>query len=318
MPRRKRTYAFWTCGILLGLVLLAVAVDLVTGSPRLCASCHEMSARAQSWGRSGHSEVACVSCHQPPLPWHALPRRLVDRGRLLGRDVVSHMSGFEGQVDGRSSSGPVKDGVCLQCHDPDRKATSGFRILIEHAEHAKRNGSCVSCHVNTSHPPDTRSNPLSLMAQCFTCHGTTRTAKAPGECDLCHPSGFELFPSSHANRKWRRGHGKVAQSDARQCVMCHARRFCDDCHGLEMPHPWGWAEEAKTGHAPIATRDRQVCSRCHRGGPDLCTMCHHEAYDRKQHPWIERHPVEVRTRGTAHCMECHEPLFCTRCHVGGS
>ena len=33
--------------------------------------------------------------------------------------------------------------------------------------------------------------------------------------------------------------------------MCHEKSFCDDCHGLQIPHPEGWAKGA-TGHAATA------------------------------------------------------------------
>lgn len=302
---------------LLGLVALAVAIDLATASPRVCSSCHEMVPRTQAWAQSGHATVACVKCHQPPTPWHALPQRLVDRGKLLARDSAKHVKGgYTDPVDARvPGSEPVQDDVCLQCHDVNRKATSGFRILINHAEHAKRNGSCISCHVRTAHPVSTRGGAISFMAQCFTCHGTAEQPKASAECGVCHPADYELLPQSHKAAAWEKGaHGPVSKADPKQCQMCHKKAFCNDCHGVQMPHPEGWAKGA-TGHAATAQLNRAVCSRCHGRQLDMCTMCHHNAYDATKGTWVKQHFLAVNTGGAAQCLDCHSPLFCVGCHV---
>ena len=276
-----------------------------------------MGKRVADWSTSPHGGVACVTCHQTPRAWYALPPRLADRTRLLARDVTKHVAGgYPDPVDQRTlSAAPMPDDVCLQCHDPNRKATSGFRILIDHAAHAKRNGSCVSCHVRTAHPVETRGAALSLMSACFTCHGTARTAKAPGRCGLCHPTGYELLPSSHKVTAWKqRTHGGVARADLRQCEMCHDKKTCDSCHGLEMPHPMGWAK-GRPGHGDVAARDRAICSRCHTGQPDMCTMCHHDAYVPGKGTWAKQHSADAEKRRVGFCMNCHSVTDCVRCHM---
>jgi hypothetical protein len=315
-PRRLRALARVVAGVVVAIVALGAAADGVSMSPRLCSTCHEMQKRSTSWSVSPHAGVACVTCHQTPRPWYAVPMRLADRARLFGRDIASHAAGgYRDPVDGRiSGTPPMTDAVCLQCHDPNRKATSGYRIIIDHVAHAKRNGSCVSCHVRTAHPVDTRGAALSLMGACFTCHGTARTAKAPGRCDLCHPSGYALVPASHKVTAWKsRTHGPVARNDLRQCEMCHVKSTCDGCHGIEMPHPMGWAK-GRPGHGDVASRDRALCARCHGGRPDMCTMCHHEAYDPAKGTWAKQHAGEAEKRGAAFCIDCHSALDCVRCH----
>ncbi len=308
----------WTVvGITLTVIALVIVADLATASPRLCSSCHEMSVRTDSWEQSAHAAVACVECHQPARPVYAYPVKLADRARLLGRDIAAHASGnFEDPIDApTASSKPVEDEVCLQCHDPNRKATSGFRIKIDHAEHAERNGSCVSCHVRTAHPIESRGTALSLMAQCYTCHGTAEQPDASAECDVCHPSGYELVPASHEPAEWKETHGEVADEDLALCEMCHEQDFCTDCHGVEMPHPDGWAK-GRTGHAVVvAEKGREVCESCHGAQPDMCTMCHHTAYQPGQGTWEKQHFNTVREEGTAFCLSCHSPLFCVECHA---
>jgi len=304
-------------GVALGVLVLAMIFDLGTASPGLCSSCHEMGLRADSWSVSAHSTVACVRCHQEPTEWYALPKRVADRGQLLWRDVRAHQSGdYDDPVDVSSAgAAPVTDDVCLQCHDPNRKATSGFRILIDHAGHAKRNGSCVSCHVRTAHPLETRGTAMSLMSQCYTCHGTPEQPEASAACGACHPAGYELLPTSHEEPRWATGHGDVSQSDPKQCTMCHERVFCDDCHGLTMPHPADWAK-GPSGHGVLAESDRAICGRCHGGNrPDLCTMCHHTSYDPKVGTWIDQHPIEVKDEGSEYCVKCHPEPYCSFCHT---
>lgn len=302
--------------VLAGVLLVAVALDVASSSSALCASCHEIAPRTDSWMQSAHTGVECVKCHQQPRAWYELPQRLYDRSALLGRDLLAHASGsYPDPVDARAAgSAPMSDAVCLQCHDPNRKATSGFRIQIDHAAHAKRNGSCVSCHIRTAHPVPTRGKALSLMAQCFTCHGTAKTAKAPGRCDLCHPSGYELKPASHRAAKWKLGHGTVAESDLRQCAMCHTKSTCDSCHGVEMPHPIWWVQ-GKQGHAAEAARDRAVCARCHGEQKDMCTKCHHSGYDPAKGTWVKQHTDVADRTGAAACFACHGPSDCVRCHT---
>lgn len=314
-------------GIAVALFVILGVSDQVTSLPALCGSCHEMAPRAESWAKSAHAGVKCVACHEEPQAWYAVPQRVAGRARLLGRDLYSHLAGkYESPIDSRMvGAKPMTDDHCLQCHDPNRKATSGFRIRINHVEHAKRNGSCISCHVRVGHPIATRGTALTLMSQCFTCHGTAKVKEASATCTLCHPQDFELRPVSHQQAKWGKGHGGIAQSDRKQCSMCHKPKFCSDCHGVEMPHPKGWAEgarvsqadmgEAQTGHAQAAQLNRAVCARCHEDKPDLCSMCHHKAWQPVRGPWLQQHFQEVREKGSAYCLKCHNPVTCARCHV---
>lgn len=314
--RRVRRAALSVALVATALFVAALGFDVATAAPEICSSCHEMELRAHSWSESAHAGVTCVKCHQAPTEWYQLPQRIAGRVALLGRDISSHLSGdYPDPVDGPApGSEPMSDEVCLQCHDPNRKATSGFRILIDHAEHAERNGSCVSCHVRTAHPVETRGGTLTLMAQCYTCHGTGPEASAPAECGVCHPSGYELLPASHKEDVWAKEHGTVVAEDAQLCEMCHSRSFCTDCHGVEMPHPQGWAK-GRTGHAVTAERDRAICGRCHGSTEDMCTMCHHDAYDPTKGTWVKQHADEVSRRGTAFCFDCHAPTACVRCHA---
>lgn len=312
--RSPRVIALAVVTVLLGALGIAVSADVLTASPQVCMPCHELDPRVASWEESAHSAVPCVKCHQTPREWYELPQRLADRGWLLGRDIVRHFAGgFQDPVEERlPGTPPMQDVVCLQCHSPDRTATSGFRILIDHPEHARRNGSCVSCHVRTAHPVPSRGGTLTLMAQCFTCHGTPGQPEASAECGVCHPSDYELYPSSHNEPTWMPEHGSVSASDPRLCDMCHTQESCSDCHGLAMPHPEDWAAD---GHSAVARVEREICVRCHADQPDMCASCHHVAYDERRGTWLDQHALDVNERGAAVCFECHAPVACVECHV---
>lgn len=333
--RRLRIAVRVAIGIGLALLVL-VGIDVATSQPAVCRSCHAMEPRAASWAKSTHVEIPCVACHQPPTEWYELPQRLVGRARLLGRDVAWQLNGRASEEDGSAETsastktqsttstgvGSVSSANCLVCHDVNRKATSGFRILIDHPEHAKRNKTCLSCHVNTGHPEATRGTALSLMDQCFTCHGTPEQPKASAECRVCHPADYDLKPASHEPKTWQRGdHGDLAKADPQQCRLCHEQAFCTDCHGLEMPHPARWSEATTgqpSGHAQFVETDREVCARCHVSEPDVCGRCHHEGWEPARGPWTRQHPSVVDKRGFDFCMECHTLAYCSFCHVKAS
>jgi nitrate/TMAO reductase-like tetraheme cytochrome c subunit len=314
---RKSRVAVLALGALLGLAAVLVGLDRLTSSPALCMSCHEMGVRAHAWTESPHANVKCVSCHVPDRPWYAFPETLYSRGALVGRDVVKHFAATVSVVDTRPAGvAPMSDAVCEQCHDPNRKPTAGLGILIDHPKHAKRNGACVSCHITVAHPKESRGTAVSFMGMCFTCHGLEKGAKAPATCTLCHPADFKLRPETHTTGKWMKQHGKVKLADPKQCGMCHKQSFCDGCHGVQMPHPKGWAQ--RTGHPVAAKRDRDVCAKCHGGKLNMCTMCHHKSYDPAKGTWVQQHFNEVRDRGAAFCLqECHSPVTCANCHVKG-
>ncbi|NTV03418.1 hypothetical protein HGA89_00685, partial [bacterium] len=77
------------------------------------------------------------------------------------------------------------------------------------------------------------------------------------------------------------------------CLTCHVEeRFCNGCHGMEMPHP----EEFKTKEHPEESKKQpEKCVMCHGENEKthFCDECHHGTkvdyeYDVKQ-PWVNQH-----------------------------
>ncbi len=309
--------AWITAAVILALFALGAGFARVTASPALCSSCHEMRPQVEAWKTSAHAQIGCAACHETPRPWYEFPVSMAWRAKVLTRDVSAHLSRL-GETTGTISietTTTIPDSICLRCHEPGRAAT-GREVLIDHTEHAERNGACVSCHLWIAHPDPGADQALLFMGRCFACHGRADIVEASGECGLCHPPSFKLTPESHTPAsQWETiDHGTSALADRSLCLMCHDVSLCDDCHGLEMPHPAGWSEGA-TSHGLVSKKNDTVCMTCHRQGFNFCSMCHHEGYEPAKGPWIAQHPPTARERGTSFCMRCHGPLFCVDCHI---
>ncbi|HET6497539.1 MAG TPA: NapC/NirT family cytochrome c [Coriobacteriia bacterium] len=183
---------------------------------------------------------------------------------------------------------------------------------------------------------------------------------ATGACEACHTPDFDLIPANHDEPGFYElygdssGHAEMAREDyealtaARAelppppgpdatdaermaalppvaavgyCQSCHIEReFCDGCHGVEIPHPEGFAED----HVAPADANPASCALCHNetGDPALnatnCDQCHHPAGDPRI-PWLDQHDEVSLAPETdiMDCYQCHTELFCSGCHVRG-
>ncbi len=191
------------------------------------------------------------------------------------------------------------------------------------------------------------------MTSCFRCHSQEEGGRAPGGCDACHPADFELKPANHLEPGFYErggdsaGHASLALASrdaaAEQtatageaatdaageeelvppreifyCGTCHAESFCEDCHGISMPHPGDFAK----GHGDVGKSTPGVCANCHaKGGAsvkglEFCNSCHHPQGDPTK-AWIPQHFTVVLETGADACFDCHNPTYCAECHVAG-
>lgn len=234
-------------------------------------------------------------------------------------------------VDGPASTGSSEAfRTCGDCHGNfDNVLTNGSpidRLLnYTHEQHFKKMSDCSMCHPLPAHEPDKINKPT--MGRCFLCHGTAKTAIAPGNCQTCHPPGSPTVPGTHTQGNWLKDHPEAALADPFECASCHEENFCQNCHGLPvMPHPEGWKD---TEHIQTFFKvGFPVCQNCHdvgstpqqdlaQKGPDFCDQCHHE-WGPKNVSWIKYHPTVVDQPGAAQtCFQCHNPSTCATCHVTG-
>jgi len=179
------------------------------------------------------------------------------------------------------------------------------------------------------------------MQECHT--GGKGPREGPKDCTgACHPEkGFEKRPPDHFRQDWRESpaqedraqHTISARDDLDRCKACHEkdclRKSCFNCHGMEMPHPYPdkiWTR-GKREHADQGLKKPGSCVMCHPGAT-FCTDCHHGKELQKEYteaeakydpsiPWLRQHPKAVDEIGAEVCFNCHNPLFCDRCHVRG-
>jgi hypothetical protein len=222
-----------------------------------------------------------------------------------------------------------KDVQCAVCHNrvAHNEAAAPPKLLN------------VNGTPNKAHPD------FMKMDACFRCHDVDGKKQAPGACSVCHTSKFDLVPASHRASGWfPKGHAeagtqsrkavKEGDSEAKKlegegiaknlaepvehCSTCHGSGdFCNKCHGLEMPHPAGF----KKGHGKLGKADPKVCAHCHaparnQAGTEFCNSCHHPR-NTPGTSWIKQHPQVVRSSDPGQCFACHNPTFCSNCHVNG-
>ena len=183
---------------------------------------------------------------------------------------------------------PAMFATCGQCH-----------------KKAFRKEDCRLCHTSL---PETGAAPLTVFSHdgdwkrrhgpaargnetvCGHCH-------KPSTCDDCHGRAKIAMPPSRLNlinqdrRYQHRGdfftrHRVEAKLDSKQCLTCHQRSHCSDCHqrmgvfaverGKGSPHPPSWlGPQGNAMHGQAARRNPLACATCHdQGAASNCVLCH--------------------------------------------
>lgn len=323
------------------LIFVILGAVTITSQPSFCNICHEMRADVRSWEASSHAEVTCYGCHSEGGTLAFLAHKVSN----LKEPYYHLTNSFKKPINGDGEYGrKISNEPCKRCHSQNRKVTPSKGVIIDHLKHEEKNITCVTCHNRVAHPdmkgypgerektevrqitlkpgveqpipPATKPYQDRLkMRSCMTCH-TGEKEKAPRDCKTCHPPGFKLNPHPDATI-WFSVHGREAKPDIGNCVSCHQQKDCNSCHRTEMPHPPQW-KEGHGGQGKVASEE---CKRCHVQA-NYCEACHHR-YDPARGPWyslqpgLSVHPAFVRERGAGGCFDCHNPVYCARCHVRG-
>lgn len=232
-----------------------------------------------------------------------------------------------------------RDITCTTCHNRVAHADDEVELVLpngERHENWMRMDACFRCHGNGAD--------AKAPATCSACHPTgfdlvPATHKAKGWADEYNAAGhaeaaieesetvkraiedIEAREESESQGAPGEEEGEFSVGNSgpvNACYTCHERKFCDDCHGTEIPHPAKFVEDhSKPGYA-----DPKKCAQCHARtaaeaeGLGACDACHHPSGDPNT-PWFERHPEAVRTGGSEQCERCHDSRYCTICHVEG-
>lgn len=142
-------------------------------------------------------------------------------------------------------------------------------------------------------------------------------------CTSCHEMD-EKKELIH-NSAWIDIHKNVAVRREGECLKCHSREFCADCHSYKQElkpsekefndvkpsfqHRGEWISR----HPLEAKADSAKCYRCHT--QNFCQECHENRLSGSPHPkgrWQAIHGEEAR-RNIGSCAACHDEGADTRC-----
>jgi len=152
--------------------------------------------------------------------------------------------------------------LCFNCHTKEKLYTRESNLIFSHERHLRKEIVCSTCHFNEGAIVYTP-----VKEDCIACH-TDRGIST--SCKTCHKDTKILEPESHKGGDFRHLHGKVGL-DLKTCSSCHGvKRFCYDCHGVEMPH----SDDYLLIHPSQVQGKPTRCSLCH--GRQPCESCHSE------------------------------------------
>lgn len=259
----------------------------------------------------------CTQCHVlgKNRPVNSRLDLIIDHDAHSGRDItcttchnrVAHRDDKADIVlpNGERHENWMRMDACFRCH--------GL------SEEAKAPGTCAACH-----PAGFELRPASHEAREWA--GPYGRAGGHAKAAEEESGTVERAVEDIERREKEAASGAPGEEEAEvgnsgpvnSCYTCHERKYCDSCHGLEIPHPAAF----KTDHGAAGYADPSKCARCHARsaaeakGTGFCNACHHPASIPGE-PWQKRHPVAVREGGKAACERCHDPRYCTVCHVEG-
>ncbi len=290
-----------TAGVLVVLVVGAVAGTAYTSKPAFCTSCHEMDPYYVAWNAGAHADVSCVSCHVDP----GLEAQVSHKVVAL-KEVYDHFTtdpSFPGAVT------DIPDSRCLACHE----GTIESRVPGFSHEAHRGDRACVDCHTSTGHKV---------------------TSVALAEAGILNTAGMQAQQLREVAAKGA-GVANVPDHPTVGCTDCHdlAKTGCVTCHDRDVKaHPVlesltatsvGAASVCTTCHQtasswafqhPAKTADCTSCHETpaeHRAG--VCATCHETGTT-----WAFKHPSSSASCTTCHTTpKSHATGSCTTCHKTG-
>lgn len=297
---------------------------------KVCFECHIDVARV--WAQVKHSKwmldeklpkhlQGCEACHGPGgLHVFQRPGNIVAWSKLSIADqndicLQCHQNVTHEKWNASPHGlGKQHTPSCIACHEVHKPVERHWMLK------ASASQLCLKCHNDIPARANARqhhsvSGQASKCAACHDAHDGTIPGmlKAPlmKLCERCHEIS-DIKPKDHTP-EFVKEHGKKFKPTNRLCRSCHGRNGCQDCHGIEMPHPQGFS----TKHGEVATSQPQVCSRCHQRND--CNKCHESAppssHDSEDYA-VKGHGNEYREKTAQYCSLCHERNFCAQCHRG--
>lgn len=212
--------------VALGALALGAVAIPITNHPTFCASCHTVAPSYESWAKSSHREVTCVTCHVRP----GLEGWLHDKAWAGTKDVAIYL--FGSPTDPHNLQAKIDSSVCLGCHrDILRVSEVSPRdlpppvkevgLIMSHRKHIEafatrgQGEGCTTCHSSVVHERPIKGYPIVIP------RGHVSADEKPWYPD--HPEGSYL--RTRALKDCFRCHdgkteheGKVV---SRKCETCH-------------------------------------------------------------------------------------------------
>jgi len=276
-------------------ILLFAGIFRYSESPSFCGLCHNMKEYVESWERSSHNRVTCLSCHRRPGVLNHLKGKGEDIQLALTYIIVG--KGF------KKVHYEVDDGNCLQkgCHKIEdlQRDMVHKNVVFSHGKHLGELRRGIKLRCTTCHAQLVQGAHLTVHeTNCFICHYYRAGQRGEEECISCAVGGCtscHVEPKGDIKVKgWSFNHRKYIERGV-ACEKCHINVVQGD------------------GHVPEGK-----CAQCHKEPPILRTK-YTSQFMHKNH--VTDHKIE--------CADCHSyirheigpiltfvhsPAICDKCH----
>ena len=222
----KKPKAIVVVAIFLGAAALGGAAVPLTNHPQFCASCHNIRPSYDSWVKSSHKEVECVTCHVRP----GVEGFIHDKAYAGLKDVAIYLFGTP--TDAHNLQATVSSEVCIGCHRAILRVSEvatrdlpppvkDVGLVMGHKQHmeafAKRGQGegCTTCHARVVHEQPIKGYPVVIP------RGHVAVDGKPYYPD--HPEGSKLRASA-MNDCFRCHDGKTEHEGkvlSKKCETCH-------------------------------------------------------------------------------------------------
>ena len=222
----KKPKAIVLVAIFLGAAALGGAAVPLTNHPQFCASCHNIRPSYDSWVKSSHKEVECVTCHVRP----GVEGFIHDKAYAGLKDVAIYLFGTP--TDPHNLQAAVSSEVCIGCHRAILRVSEvaardlpppvkDVGLVMGHKKHmeafAKRGKGegCTTCHARVVHEQPIKGYPVVIP------RGHVAVDEKPYYPD--HPEGTKLRAAA-MNDCFRCHDGKTEHEGkvlSKKCETCH-------------------------------------------------------------------------------------------------
>jgi nitrate/TMAO reductase-like tetraheme cytochrome c subunit len=222
----RRATALAIGAIVAGAAAVGTVAIPLTNHPKFCASCHTIKPSYDSWVKSSHKEVECVTCHVRP----GIAGWLHDKAWSGTKDLAITLLGTP--PESHNLQAKVDSEVCLSCHRNILRVSEiavrdlpppvkDVGLIMSHRKHMEAFGKrgqgegCTTCHAAVVHEQPIKGYPIVIP------RGHVSADNKPWLPD--HPEGTLLHKRALAD--CFRCHDNKTQYDgkvvSRKCETCH-------------------------------------------------------------------------------------------------